>query len=95
MSTEQLLMTANQLIEYLRSLDGPDQALGLDAAENIERTLALFATDAKLAAGNLSYDLGGKGMLDWGWSSAHRVRLEAFSSELFALLRSCLPTGRP
>lgn len=88
MNTEQLFTTANELIEYLRSLEGPDQALGLDAAENIERTLALFATDAKLAAGNLGYDLGSKGMLDWGWSATHHANLEAFSGELFALLRS-------
>ena len=44
MSTEQILTTANGLIDYLRSLDGPDQASGKDAAENIARTLALFAT---------------------------------------------------
>ena len=88
MNTAEILRVGGRLVARLCSFDGDDHERGLEAAEIIQRTLVLFATAPETARNRLGYDVGGKGMLDWGWSPAHRTELEVLSGELFALLRA-------
>ena len=88
MNTAEILRVGERLVARLRSFNGDDCARGQEAAEIIGRTLGLFATAPEAARHRLCYDVGGKGMLDWGWSSEHRGELEKFSGELFALLQT-------
>ena len=73
------------LVEYLRSFEGEDQQMGLQAAQIIEEKLTLVEAQPEFIPGAFDSDLGGKGMLDWSWSDAHRKHLERFSDEIARL----------
>jgi hypothetical protein len=85
-SPEEVCATVRRLIEYLRSLEGDDHERGLLAAQNIERTLARFTSEPESGVRIFSYDVGGKGMLDWIWSDQHRAQLEKFTDEIYRLI---------
>jgi hypothetical protein len=84
--TEKIYTAVYRFIEYLSSLDGDERERGLLAAQNFQRTLSLLQSDLSNGLGQLRYDIGGKGVLDWVWSNEHLSQIEGFSNEIFELI---------
>ncbi|MEM1205080.1 MAG: hypothetical protein AAGN66_17755 [Acidobacteriota bacterium] len=64
------------LIVYLRSIEGESRGRALRGADLIAGYLTTLRKDFDLGSHALAYGLGGKGLLDWRWTKAEVAEIQ-------------------